>query len=291
MRRERQSCPHRHRSVNSVLGCRSSRHACRDAARVIRPRDARARPSCSLGAAGSLGSALLERLLGRARVAGPSWWRPGIAQRRHPGPAGSASRRLAAASRVHADAPCSSTTGRASQRPRRRLLVPPARRISCRVARWLRDCGVGALAVVMPHAPSTLPEALKQGLANLDEEAVTIARLRAPVVRALGAAPAQRRAGSRLAAPGADGCFRSCTSMVPQREQPVRPRQGGRVRRQALAHLPRARPGTWRREAGAGVAGLAPRPWTSWWCAGSSCSPDRGHPQRSGSRGTLRQAA
>ncbi len=37
---------------------------------------------------------------------------------------------------------------------------------------WLRRCGVLTLVVVLPHDQGTLPEALKRGLANLDEEAL-----------------------------------------------------------------------------------------------------------------------
>jgi hypothetical protein len=41
------------------------------------------------------------------------------------------------------------------------------------LAGWMRASGVTTLAVVLPHSPGRLPEALKAGLANLDEEAVT----------------------------------------------------------------------------------------------------------------------
>lgn len=40
------------------------------------------------------------------------------------------------------------------------------------VARWMRRSGVATLVVVLPHAQGRLPEALKRGLANLDEQAV-----------------------------------------------------------------------------------------------------------------------
>jgi hypothetical protein len=40
------------------------------------------------------------------------------------------------------------------------------------VAQWMRRSGVQTLAVVLPHAQGTLPEALKRGLASLDEQAV-----------------------------------------------------------------------------------------------------------------------
>jgi hypothetical protein len=40
------------------------------------------------------------------------------------------------------------------------------------LARWMRASGVTTLAVVLPHAQGRLPEALKRGLASLDEQAV-----------------------------------------------------------------------------------------------------------------------
>jgi hypothetical protein len=40
------------------------------------------------------------------------------------------------------------------------------------LARWMRRSGVQSLAVVLPHAQGRLPEALKRGLASLDEQAV-----------------------------------------------------------------------------------------------------------------------
>jgi hypothetical protein len=40
------------------------------------------------------------------------------------------------------------------------------------VAHWMRRSGVDTLAVVLPHAQGRLPEALKRGLASLDEQAV-----------------------------------------------------------------------------------------------------------------------
>jgi hypothetical protein len=40
------------------------------------------------------------------------------------------------------------------------------------LARWMRRSGVTTVAIVLPHAQGRLPEALKRGLANLDEQAV-----------------------------------------------------------------------------------------------------------------------
>ena len=55
---------------------------------------------------------------------------------------------------------------------RERALWTPAPGQLLPLARWLRASGVRTLAIVLPHAPGRLPEALKHGLANLDEQAV-----------------------------------------------------------------------------------------------------------------------
>ena len=112
------------------------------------------------------------------------------------------------------------------------------------VARWLRACGVGVLAVVMPHAPSTLPEALKLGLANLDEEAVTMLDFERLLFVRSAQRPDRLRSGSRLERL-AHWMLSQLHLMVPQREQPVRPAKVAEFVYQALAHLSRARPGTW----------------------------------------------
>jgi hypothetical protein len=55
---------------------------------------------------------------------------------------------------------------------RERTLWTPQPEELPQLARWLRSCGVTTLAVVLPHAQGRLPEALKRGLASLDEQAV-----------------------------------------------------------------------------------------------------------------------
>ena len=89
------------------------------------------------------------------------------------------------------------------------------------LAGWMRRCGVRTLAVVLPHAQGRLPEALKRGLASLDEQAVaTLGFERVLFVRSAqkpGAAPAGhllQRAGHAMLA--------SLRYMVPSSEQPVR---------------------------------------------------------------------
>jgi len=104
---------------------------------------------------------------------------------------------------------------------RERALWTPAPAQLPALARWLRGCGVTTLAVVQPHAQGGLPEALKRGLATLDEHAVVeqgferllIVRSAQKPATASGGNPAERLAAWML----------SITRfMVPQSEQPVR---------------------------------------------------------------------
>jgi len=52
---------------------------------------------------------------------------------------------------------------------RERSLFTPEPGQLLALARWLKRCGVQTLVVVVPHATGRLPEALKRGLADLDE--------------------------------------------------------------------------------------------------------------------------
>jgi hypothetical protein len=89
------------------------------------------------------------------------------------------------------------------------------------LARWLRASGVRTVAIVLPHAPGRLPEALKRGLANLDEHAVAALGFERLVILHSAQRPGAVRhanAGARLAH-WMLGVFRY---MVPSSEQPVR---------------------------------------------------------------------
>ncbi len=89
------------------------------------------------------------------------------------------------------------------------------------LARWLRACGVRTLAVVQPHDQGRLPEALKRGLASLDEQAVVALGFeRVILVRA-----AQKPKAARFANPAerlAAWMLSIVHFMVPASEQPVR---------------------------------------------------------------------
>lgn len=118
----------------------------------------------------------------------------------------------------------------------RALWVPEPAQLP-ELARWLRACGVQTLAVVQPHAQGRLPEALKRGLATLDEQAVVALGFdRVILVRSAqkpGAATFAN-AGERLAA-----WMLSITRfMVPSSEQPVRPAKVAELVDVALALAP-----------------------------------------------------
>ena len=54
---------------------------------------------------------------------------------------------------------------------RERTLWTPAPEQLLALAQWLKRSGVHTLVVVVPHAQGRLPDAVKRGLANLDEQA------------------------------------------------------------------------------------------------------------------------
>ena len=89
------------------------------------------------------------------------------------------------------------------------------------LARWLRAGGVRTLAVVLPHAPGRLPDALKRGLANLDEHAVASLGFERLLILRSAQQPATPPQGHPLArlAHWMLGVFKY---MVPSTEQPVR---------------------------------------------------------------------
>jgi hypothetical protein len=89
------------------------------------------------------------------------------------------------------------------------------------LARWLHRSGVHTLAIVLPHVQGRLPEALKRGLASLDEHAVaSLGFDRLLIVRSaqLPAAAAHRTALHALA----HWMLSIFRYMLPGSEQPVR---------------------------------------------------------------------
>jgi len=104
---------------------------------------------------------------------------------------------------------------------RERALWTPAPAELPDLARWLKACGVRTLAIVQPHAQGRLPEALKRGLASLDEQAVVAQGFE----RVLLVRSAQKPAAQRFAHPAerlAAWMLSIFRFMVPASEQPVR---------------------------------------------------------------------
>lgn len=105
---------------------------------------------------------------------------------------------------------------------RERALWTPAPEQLLPLARWLRAGGVRTLAVVLPHAAGRLPDALKRGLANLDEHAVAGLDFERLLILRSAQKPA-RIAHASAPARLAHAMLSIFGYMVPNSEQPVRP--------------------------------------------------------------------
>ena len=89
------------------------------------------------------------------------------------------------------------------------------------VAQWMRRSGVETLAVVLPHAQGRLPEALKRGLASLDEQAVAALGFERFLLIRSAQKPGPAAAPGMLAGL-AHWMLSIGRFMVPSSEQPVR---------------------------------------------------------------------
>ncbi|MGZ5196022.1 MAG: hypothetical protein ACXWJM_16205 [Ramlibacter sp.] len=120
---------------------------------------------------------------------------------------------------------------------RERALWTPTPEQLPAVAQWLRRSGVTTLAVVLPHAQGRLPEALKRGLASLNEHAVAALGFdRLLVVRsARKPGPA---AAEGLLPRVAHAVLSSLKYMIPTSEQPVRAVKVADFVSQALREAP-----------------------------------------------------
>jgi hypothetical protein len=89
------------------------------------------------------------------------------------------------------------------------------------LARWMRRSGITTVAIVLPHVQGRLPEALKRGLASLDEQAVAVLGFeRLLLIRSAQKPGAVTPAGIL---PGIAHWMLSVSKfMVPSSEQPVR---------------------------------------------------------------------
>ena len=111
------------------------------------------------------------------------------------------------------------------------------------LAAALRERGVRRLVVVLPHASASLPDALKHGLANLDEQAVASLGFE----QLLFMRSAQARDASRSDHPlqrVAQWMLSQLQLMVPQRDAPVRVMKVTQFAAALAARLPQAPPGT-----------------------------------------------
>ena len=104
---------------------------------------------------------------------------------------------------------------------RERALWTPRPEQLVEVARWMRRSGANTLAVVLPHAQGRLPEALKRGLADLDEQAVAALGFERLLIVRSAQKPAPAAASGKLAAI-AHWMLSITRYMVPSSEQPVR---------------------------------------------------------------------
>lgn len=123
---------------------------------------------------------------------------------------------------------------------RERALWTPAPEQLLPLAQWLRRCGVKTLVVVVPHVQNRLPDAVKRGLANLDEQALNALGFeRLLLVRAAQKAPTSSVAG--IFNKTATWMLGVMSYMIPASELPVRPSKLAEFIDIALHHLP---PGT-----------------------------------------------
>ncbi len=111
------------------------------------------------------------------------------------------------------------------------------------LARWLFAGGVRRLVVVLPHSMASLPQALKAGLASLDEHAVAALGFEHVVFVRPAQTPNDTPAASGLQRL-ADGVIAQLRFMVPQAEQPVRVQKVAAFVTELVLRLPASTPGT-----------------------------------------------
>jgi hypothetical protein len=105
------------------------------------------------------------------------------------------------------------------------------------LAAWLKRSGVTTLAIALPHAQGSLPEALKRGLASLNEQALAaIGFERLIILRSAQKPVAQlvRHPLEKLA----QWMLGIVNFMVPDSEQPVRPTRLAELMDALLQHAP-----------------------------------------------------
>lgn len=105
------------------------------------------------------------------------------------------------------------------------------------LAQWLHAQGASTLAVVLPHAQGTLPDALKAGLATLDEHALAILGFERLIIVRSAEKPTALASANPLEslAHWMLGIFKF---MVPSQEQPVRASKLAEIVDAALQYAP-----------------------------------------------------
>jgi hypothetical protein len=106
------------------------------------------------------------------------------------------------------------------------------------LARWMQRGGVTTLALVLPHAQGRLPEALKRGLAGMDEYAVAALGFERLVIVRSARKPEALPAGASLLQKAAAFMLSVFKYMVPNSEQPVRAIKVAELVECALASAP-----------------------------------------------------
>ena len=120
---------------------------------------------------------------------------------------------------------------------RERALWTPAPQQLPGLCGWIKRCGVHTLAIVLPHAQGSLPEALKRGLSSLDEQAITALALERLLIVRTAQKPASARQ-PHLLHRTASWMLGVSSYMVPRSEQPVRASKVAEFVDQALLWLP-----------------------------------------------------
>jgi hypothetical protein len=114
-----------------------------------------------------------------------------------------------------------------------------------RLAAWLHRAGVQRLLLVLPHAPSLLPAALKSGLASMDEQAVAALGFEQfTIVRPTRSDPAGAVAGEGRLQRVGRAMLSQLHWMIPQREQPLRAAKVAEFVVELAHQLPGASAGT-----------------------------------------------
>ena len=111
------------------------------------------------------------------------------------------------------------------------------------LARWLHARGAKRLIVVLPHSPAALPDALKLGLANLDEQATAALGFEHLVFVRSAQKPGSARAEQWLQRL-ADGVLAQMQMMVASSSQPVRAAKVALFVCELAALLDASEPGT-----------------------------------------------